>query len=198
MVNLLQKILNAIFPLRESQKLLAEGSRLRADPKGFSINNLTGTCLLSYQDPLVNAAVKEAKFHCNQTAQAMLGTVLGEYIKNTLVKHDLIIPMPLSRKRRRERGHNQVESLLKAAGMSFHGNILAREERPPQSQLPRAERLSNVSNAFYVKPGSESYLRGARVLLVDDVSTTGATMAAARAALAKYHPASIDCLVLTH
>jgi len=100
---------------------------------------------------------------------------------------DLVVPIPLGRARRLERGYNQSERL--AAGMAAGFGVPAREvlsrTRPTRTQtsLSREHRYRNVAGAFGLAAGAEAPAAGARVLLVDDVLTTGATLIAAAAPL---------------
>lgn len=96
----------------------------------------------------------------------------------------VIVPMPLSRQRRRQRGFNQAELLAaaigRALGLKRDGKCLARTRHaPPQRSLSRAARLRNLRGAFAVRRP----LPGARLALLDDVATTGATARAAAEAL---------------
>ena len=96
----------------------------------------------------------------------------------------VIVPMPLSRQRRRQRGFNQAELLAaaigRALGLKRDGKCLVRTRHaPPQRSLPRAARLRNLRGAFAVRRP----LPGTRLALLDDVATTGATARAAAEAL---------------
>ena len=92
--------------------------------------------------------------------------------------------MPLSRQRLQSRGFNQA--LLLARALKYEkteAHVLLRiKDTPAQSSLDRVERLSSVKNAFAVDPLMAQRINGRRVVLVDDVMTSGASMhAAARA-----------------
>lgn len=95
---------------------------------------------------------------------------------------DAVVPVPLHRSRRRERGFNQSELLTRALaeilGLPVQCALVRVRATRTQTDLTRRERLRNVSGAF----AAPSRLDGARLLVVDDVVTTGATMAAACAA----------------
>ena len=101
---------------------------------------------------------------------------------------DIVVPVPLHRARERERGHNQAallaKPLAKALGRPYRPVLLQRvRERPLKRVLSVEERWEAVRDAFATLPGSQ--VKNLRVLLIDDVLTTGATLdACARALLA--------------
>ena len=94
----------------------------------------------------------------------------------------LLIPVPLSDARLRERGYNQSWELAKLLGKMLHcradaGLLLRVKDTPHQADLPLDRRAANVRAAFAVDPRRVGELRGQAVTLVDDVMTTGATAA---------------------
>jgi competence protein ComFC len=115
-----------------------------------------------------------------------LGLELGQLAYETLRKDedlwtgvDLIIPVPLHRRRRWERGFNQAEVVAreigKRAGIALARNVLRKiRNAPPQTTLEREARADNVREAFAVV--RKETLRGKVILLVDDVYTTGSTL----------------------
>jgi ComF family protein len=99
---------------------------------------------------------------------------------------DWIVPVPLHPAKQREREFNQAERLAERLGAATHipvNNSLVRRVRPTRTQtlLNREERLANMRRAF--RPRSRARLNGERVVLVDDVLTTGATTSACAGAL---------------
>lgn len=97
---------------------------------------------------------------------------------------DLVVPIPLSPSRLRERGFNQALELAKPFARLLQIPLVATalirlKETSPQTRLARQARLQNLREAFHC--GAK--LQGLRILLVDDVMTTGATLTAAAAAL---------------
>jgi len=95
-------------------------------------------------------------------------------------RFDVIVPMPLHWRRRWERGYNQAALLAREISTRWNTpvrNIVRRRRATkPQAGLTNAKRRANVAGAFRMKPGVR--LDGMRVLLVDDVLTTGATASA--------------------
>ena len=99
---------------------------------------------------------------------------------------DVVVPVPLHRDRQRERGYNQADligrPLARRLGLPCRSVLLVRTKpRPDKLHLSVEERWSSVRGAFAPKPGSR--VDNLRVLLVDDVMTTGATLDACARAL---------------
>jgi ComF family protein len=113
-------------------------------------------------------------------------------------RSDLVLPMPLSTTRLRERGFNQaLELARRLAPAKTDATLLLRtRDTPPQSALTRAERLRNLRGAFALEPLRADAVRGRRIVLVDDVMTSGASLFTAAAALRAAGAAHITALVL--
>jgi len=99
----------------------------------------------------------------------------------------LLVPIPLGRQRQRERGHNQAEVLARAiaqrSGLRVADLLGRTRETRSQTALDPRERRENVAGAFEVS-GVGGRVSGERLVLIDDVLTTGATLVAAAEALA--------------
>ncbi len=111
---------------------------------------------------------------------------------------DLLLPMPLSSERLRQRGFNQALELARqlAPAKVDAGLLLRLRDTPAQSALPREARLRNVRGAFGVASGREEAIAGRRVVLVDDVMTSGASLFSAAQVLRTAGAAHITALIL--
>ena len=121
-----------------------------------------------------------------------------EGIQQLVAQADLLLPVPLSAQRLQQRGYNQ--SLLLARALSPHKTLpdalLRLRDTPSQAALPREDRLHNLTHAMACNPRYLSALLGQRVVLVDDVLTTGSTLRACTEALRSAGVSSVDCIVL--
>jgi len=128
-------------------------------------------------------------------ATLMLSTPWAEDI---LDKADLVLPIPLSSQRLAQRGYNQSWQLARqlSAPKAHVDWLLRTRDTPSQRLLPRAERLANLVDAFAVEPLRVAELRGQRVVLVDDVMTSGASLYTAARVLREAGAAHISALVL--
>jgi competence protein ComFC len=107
---------------------------------------------------------------------------------------DIVVPVPLHRQRERERGYHQADliakPLAKRLGLPYRAVLLMRTRPPPNKQvLSLDERWESVRGAFATQPGSQ--VDNLRVLLVDDVMTTGATLDACSKALREAEAKSV-------
>lgn len=120
------------------------------------------------------------------------------WVEPALDAADLLIPMPLSRQRLQQRGYNQAHGLACAVDASkvAHGVLLRMLDTPPQRTLSRNERLCAVQHAYAVDPLQTHRINQRRVVLVDDVMTTGASLHSAARALRQAGAAHITALVL--
>ncbi len=119
------------------------------------------------------------------------------WVEPALEGAELLLPMPLSRERLQVRGFNQAVLLAHALEpQKTRINLLLRVlDTPPQSSLPRKERLLSVQDAFAVDPLQARQLQGRRVVLVDDVMTSGASLHAAAKVLRHAGASHITALV---
>jgi ComF family protein len=153
--------------------------------------------------PLVyDGAARRAVIALKFRSGRCLAPVMGELLRQTLRAHpvaaDLLVPVPLSPGRLRQRGFNQAALLAdQIAGhvpgiATVRSDVLVRQDRPAQRTLNAHQRLSNLAGAFGCPRPAD--VRGRRILLVDDVVTTGATASACADTLADAGAARICVL----
>jgi competence protein ComFC len=140
-----------------------------------------------YKGPLVRA-IMLLKFERMEPLGRWFADRLGEVARlQALVSEvDIVVPVPLHRQRQRERGYNQADLIAKPLarklGLPYRAVLLVRTKpRPDKHILSLEERWDSVRGAFATRPGSK--VDNLRVLLIDDVMTTGATLDAAAKAL---------------
>jgi ComF family protein len=140
------------------------------------------------------------KFH-NHTGRAGSFVLLlrsTPWVEPALDEATLVIPMPLSPERLSTRGYNQALLLAKQLSPDkTDGRVLLRiKDTPAQSSLNRKERLDSVRDAFAVDPMLAGKIKGARLVLIDDVMTSGASLFAAARVLRAAGAAHITGIVI--
>ena len=140
----------------------------------------------------------ELKYRNLRAAAPTLGGLMADYLLSNPVPADVIVPVPLHSRRERQRGYNQSLLLAREIGKCFgtevDGALLRRSKNtPPQVEMESPEdRRANMSDSFRC----EASLEGRKVLLVDDIVTTGSTMFACADALKDAGAASVWGLAL--
>jgi competence protein ComFC len=144
-------------------------------------------------------AIHELKYRNLRAIASPLAELLYEYLMSHPVPGGVLVPVPLHRKRWRERGYNQssllAQELGRLAGLPVVDDCLVRRRyAPPQARTGSvSERQSNVAAAFACGDGR---LEGKQVLLIDDVFTSGATLNACAGALKSAGADSVWGLVM--
>ena len=121
----------------------------------------------------------ELKYHNHPEVGKTMGRIMAEELKATSFFDgiDLIVPIPLSRKKERQRGYNQSDwiawGISEATGIDTT-SVVRTKSNPSQTTLDHRQRRENVRDIFAVRHPES--LEGRHILLVDDVITTGATM----------------------
>ena len=167
--------------------------------------------LFSFGNPVVRAAIHEAKYHGSTRAFTLLALALTDYLRDCddvgrRTSYICIVPVPLSRERQKERGFNQVEEVARRAAreldIAVHATLLERtRDTVSQVSLPRGQREENMRGAFIVSPKLDKQGRinpSHTYILIDDVITTGATLQAALDALRSGGALHVIPLALAH
>ena len=150
-------------------------------------------------DGVMRQAIHQLKYRNLRALAAPLASLLQDYLVTNPMPGEVLVPVPLHHKRLRERGYNQscllAQELGKLINLPVVNDCLVREKHaPPQTRaLTVDERRSNVADAFACR---DRRLQDKRVLLIDDVSTSGATLDAGAAALKAAGASSVWGLVL--
>lgn len=157
---------------------------------------------IAFYEPTVRGAIHLFKYekkrilakHLNQLIQAHLPTDFFA------ADYDFLIPIPLHTRRQRDRGFNQSEQIAQSIAELWHVpvrmDILFRiKDTAPQSSMnSREERIENIADAFEVR--SIETITNQRILLVDDIYTTGTTVDEASRVLLTGNPTEVDILTL--
>jgi len=148
---------------------------------------------------VIREAVHQLKYRNLRAIVSSLAELLDDYLRTLTIPVDVLVPVPLHRKRLRERGYNQslllAKGLGKLSGLPLVDNCLIRQTNtPPQARTSTVEeRRDNVVGIFSCR---DACLRDKQVLLIDDVATSGATLDACAASLKASGAISVWALVL--
>ncbi len=148
---------------------------------------------------VIRQAVLQLKYKNLRALARPLAGLLGDYLAANPVPGEVVVPVPLHRKRTRERGYNQSQLLCRGLGRLLELPVVAdclirRRHTPPQTGTATvSERRSNVADAFTCR---DRRLQNRQVMLVDDVTTSGATLDACAAALKESGASSVWGLTL--
>jgi len=137
-----------------------------------------------FEEPL-RSAIHQFKYRNGRVLAEPLALLLRDCWEHYPLPVDVLVPVPLHKRRLQERGYNQAALLAREMGrlvsLPVVEGVLRRErETRVQVGLSARERRENVAGAFRCSDGA---MRGDRVLLIDDVCTTGATLEACAVAL---------------
>src|SRR3989344_7914516 len=203
-----------LFPRNEIQKKLdtmtAEDflnniPRTRHDDK----NIIT---IFDYRNKFMKEAIWSLKFRRNTRLAKIFAQIIYDEILEDLselavfqnFKNPVIIPIPISSKRKRERGFNQCE-LIANELLNIGGDIFTQERKvliktkdtPPQSRTKtKKDRLENLKDCFSLK--NKEKIKGKNIILLDDVTTTGTTLKEARRILHRHGAKKIICVTVAH
>lgn len=150
-------------------------------------------------DGIISQAIYQLKYHNLRAIAGYMAELLHNYLVVNPIPGDTLMSVPLHSKRLRQRGYNQsdliAKKLSKLEGLQMIDRCLSRQkDNPPQTKTKNVEeRRRNVVDAFIC---SDKSLSGKRVILIDDVCTSGATLEACAVALKTVGVSSVWGLTL--
>jgi ComF family protein len=122
----------------------------------------------------LRAIVHALKYDGRRSLAKPLAALLAQHGADVLAGADVVVPVPLHRSRKRARGFNQAAEIARYFPVPIAHALRRVRATPSQTDLPAAKRHANVRNAFALR--RRALIKDRIVVLVDDVSTTGATL----------------------
>jgi len=153
------------------------------------------TAIGPYDDTL-KAIVHALKYDRRATIARKLAVHLAAAGRDVLDGADAVVPVPLHRARERDRGFNQARELARHLGVPVLDALVRARKTAAQADLPASRRTANVHGAFRLARGVQ--IEGLTLVLVDDVSTTGATLNACAAPLLDAGAVEVRALTAAH
>jgi len=216
MFNMFNKILDILFPIRcisckKPKIALCDNCISSISPSEKTHNNQT-RAIFSYQDNIIRKALWSLKYRNNKPMARVFARLILDFLLEDISEQNqfsadkiIFVPIPISSSRQRKRGYNQVELILKE--MSFIKTDVSficlfdvlykiRGTRAQMEIKNRRERLQNIKNSFGIK--NEHFVKGKKIIVVDDITTTGATLAEAARVLRAAGARNISCLAIAH
>ena len=213
---LLSVILDFLFPRSAPVISIQNMSADEIDqkiPRAKEIDGEECKALFDYRNELARQAIWEIKYRKNEKILGAFCKIFYEYMLDELAdkalfsdfKNPILVPIPSSKSRLKERGYNQceliAEELMRVDGgknFTLSKNILEKtKDSPSQTSVKnRAKRLSNLKGCF--RAANPDKISGANIILIDDVITTGATMSEAKKTLLNAGARQVMCFALAH
>ncbi|MEA2112977.1 MAG: phosphoribosyltransferase family protein [Patescibacteria group bacterium] len=209
-------LLDVLFPIHQNQAFL---NNLTTE-KFISLTNpakippIPNTIsIVSYRNRFVKKTLWSLKFKNNHQIAKLFAEVIYDNLIEELSNlkltanfdNPILVVIPLSRQRKRTRGYNQVDLIARAIEeldqnnfLEYRRNILKKVKDTPQQSRAKnkQERLKNLKNCFKVT--NFETIRNRNIILLDDITTTGATLIEATQTLKSAKPKQILCVTLAH
>ncbi|HEY9583522.1 MAG TPA: hypothetical protein VJI66_00990 [Candidatus Paceibacterota bacterium] len=196
-------IIDFIFPpshLELELRLLSRQSALESLPRAGKPEFPFISAIFDYKSDLVKEMIWQIKYKKNKHAIRCAAYAL----QSRLQDNTMLIPIPISRKRRRERGYNQCELIVDEMikinpNLKKDSNLLMRTRHiDKQTFKNRKERIENIKNIFEVASALSAIENQEKIAIIDDVTTTGSTLREAKDALFKAGFTNVETLAVAH
>ena len=172
-------------PFCNTPKITPDGKTCPSCRKSKNLSGLYSAT--SYQDPLVKKMISLFKYKpfIKELSKPLTSLIIAHFQILGKMPEDFnqftLIPVPLHKKQLKKRGYNQSAELAKEISLRFKipilNNALVKiKQTISQTKLNRTERLKNVRGVFEINPSFSASIKNKKILLVDDVFTTGSTM----------------------
>ncbi len=169
--------------------------------KSLSASHPYITTVFDFKDPFIRRAIHAIKYYHRRDLVRPLAAQLAEELRLLPdIKSYTLIPIPMPRMRRLLRGYNQAEAIAdelgKALQLPMSNDVLIRVQHPIRQVMTktRKERIKSQAGSFAIN----AKISGIKLLLIDDVTTTGATLEEARKVLLASHASSVRAATLAH
>lgn len=158
----------------------------------FSLPAIACARAMGPYEGTLRTLLRALKYDARRSIAPRLSRMMATQGADVLTGADAVVPVPLHRRRLRERGFNQADDLARALGLPVLHALRRVRATPAQVGLPAERRRDNVRDAFDIS--TQTIRRGSTIVLVDDVATTGATLEACARVLRRAGAAEVRAL----
>jgi ComF family protein len=212
--NLIQTIGNIIMPQSEEASLVNQLSsgQIFEKSKKFPQISKDEISIFDYKDPLVKNIIWQIKYKNNKDATKKIAEICHDFfvdiasesVFNGEFEKLIVVPIPISKTRKNERGFNQCEVILESVKRLDNDEILEIETNnliklnntENQTHLTKSERENNLRGSFKIVDPSK--FNNKIIIIFDDIITTGSTMKEAETLLKKCKPKRIIKFSVAH
>ncbi|OGJ55272.1 hypothetical protein A2336_01775, partial [Candidatus Peregrinibacteria bacterium RIFOXYB2_FULL_41_88] len=148
---------------------------------------------------VLQMAIKALKYRFIRDIAIYFRQDLGDFLIENFSKKDcVLVPIPLHPKREKWRGFNQSEELIRGLAWPIIKPLKRTRNTIPQAELDRTKRLVNLNGAFAIREKIQTRFLNKKIVLIDDISTTGATLCECAKVLKQAGAKEIYGVILAH
>ena len=194
------KIQRAKYPTNKAKNVLKLGKNDSGKDVKIWLDRVSAPFVYSSCSP-ISKMIRGLKYYSDgQVAEALAPYMIPCL---NILDYDMIIPIPLAKSRQRERGFNQATKIarevLNRSSISaniYEGIVIKTKSTTPQVDMSTEQRLQNQADAYSINQEKLPYIKGKRILIIDDVITSGATINEVARALRKAGAKCVDALAI--